>query len=234
MDRSRYVSIGRAAVLAASVLALSGCHEVLRASLGNPDPPVHNPNSAGRSAPLAGAAASGRAFVGRADGQLSGRIKIRHGFVKSKIGPARFVGTFSAQPTGPAQPGDESLGPFESAQWHARLRAVRNRRTGKIKGKGLVLATFDDPSAGRACLRLGHKARRKQNRYPRKGGRGRVTVLGGEGGARTLAGTATARVKINSDGSLVLSGHVSPSQGPERGFTAACTKLEQRFGLQPL
>jgi hypothetical protein len=214
----------RLALLAAagfSTVVLSGCHEILRVTFGESDQPVHNPPSAGR--PYADSSA-GRSFTGRADGQLASRLQIKHGFVKSKTSWARFTGQYTSSLTG---------SPLASAQWHGRFKGVRNRATGKFAVKGMVLATFTDPAAGRACLRLSHKAVRKQNRRP-KPGRGVVTVLGGEGGARTLRGKAIVGVRLARDSSLRLRGKVKSRRGAARGFTPACTKLERKFKLAPL
>lgn len=207
-------------LLVASALALSGCHEILRVTLGSNDPPTHNPPPAGRTA-------AGTAFTGTATGQLTGRIKLVHGFVKSTMKNGRFFGDFKAQSSNPR------LGPLSDAQWHGRFNATRNRATGRVKLSGLILATFTDESAGRACLRLRHRGRRKQNRYPAKAGSSKLTVVGGEGGARTLAGTATARVRLKGH-RLRLKGRVSQRQRAATGFTPACTKLEKKFGLTPL
>jgi hypothetical protein len=239
-DRHRARRIAIVVLASAGAVGLSGCHEILRVTLGEPDPPVHNPPPAGRrSVPpapsTAAAAAAGRAFVGKADGQLASRVKLRHGFVKSMIGPARFIGQYTSRLTGPPVAGDDALGPFESAQWHGQFSATRNRANGKITAKGLVLATFTDPSAGRACLRLGYRnARKGKKGRNRKKGTSTLKVLGGEGGAQTLAGTATVRVTIAASGKLTVRGRVKARRGPARGFTPACTKLEKKFGLTPL
>jgi hypothetical protein len=216
--------VRRLALLAAALagaFVLSGCHELLRVSLGGADPPVHNPPPAGR--PAADASA-GRAFTGRADGNLASRVRLSHGFVKSKTSWARFIGSYTSSLTG---------SPLASAQWHGRFKGVRNRATGKITVKGLVLATFTDTTAGRACLRLSHGGKRKQNRRQAPG-RSKLTVLGGEGGARTLRGVANVRVRLKRNNSLRLRGRVKSRQGAARGFTPACRKLEKKFGLQPL
>ncbi len=125
----------------------------------------------GPPGPAQAAAARGRQFTGRADGQLASRIKITHYAKLSKTNTFRFFGTFRSAPTGSPQAGDDALGPLASAQWYARFKGQRNRVTGKIKLKGLILATFDDPAAGRACLTLRHRGKRKQNRRPTKPGR---------------------------------------------------------------
>src|SRR5688500_12598862 len=184
----------RLALLAAvglSALALSGCHEIFEITFGfDPDILEGHGSADERSA---GTAATGRAFRGRADGDLTSRMKITHFPVKSKTNRVRFVGRYRSTLTGPPQPGDEALAPLANAQWHGRFRGVRNRRTGKIAMTGLVLATFDDPTAGRACLSLRNSGTRKQNRRSTKASRANLTVLGGEGGARTLRGTAAVR-----------------------------------------
>jgi hypothetical protein len=211
-------------------LGLTGCHELFEITFGF-DPDILEGHGSDRPAD---AAAAGRAFKGRADGDLAGKMKIRHGPVKSKTNKVRFVGSYKSTFTGAAQPGDEALGPLASAQWHGRFRGIRNRKTGKISIKGLVLATFDDPAAGRACLSLRNKGTRKQNRRSKKPSRSKLTVLGGEGGARTLRGIATARVRLARDNTLRLRGRVKAGRGAARGLTPACAKLARKFGLQPL
>src|SRR6185503_16262304 len=174
-----------AVVAVAASFSLTGCWQlVLHEFDGDPyDPPPHDigadPGSAG--------AAAGRPVRGRAEGQLASRMTIRDGFVKTKTSWARFIGTYKSNLTG---------SPLASAQWHGRFRSVRNRKTGRYTIKGLVLATFDDPEAGRACLKLSDKGRRAQNRRPRKPSLATVTALGGENGAETLYGVATARVRL--------------------------------------
>jgi hypothetical protein len=214
----------RLAILAAAgaaTLAFSGCHEILRVTLGGDDPPVHNPPPAGRTA--SADAAAGRPFEGRADGELFG-YKLRHGFVKTTL-KAGYIGNYKSDLTG---------SPLASGKWHARFKAVRNRATGKIVITGLVLSTFTDTTAGRACLKLTSAANRKQNRRRVRRGRGKVSVVGGEGAARTLYGTARARVRLKRNGSARLRGRMRSHQGEERGFTRACKRLERKFGLDPL
>jgi hypothetical protein len=246
MRLARRIAVCLAAV--ACGVALGGCHEVLKVFLGTDEdgPAPHRPHlppSPGRAVPAASAAgrSAGRAFSGTADGQLAARMVLRDGLVKSTIKNARFTGQFTGRLRGAAQPGDDRLGLLESARWHGKFSAVRDRRNGKVRMTGLVLSTFTDPSAGRACLRVSYKARRngKRNattkgRRARNTGRSVLTVVGGEGGSRTLAGSATARVKISASGALRMSGRVTSAQGRERGFPAACTRLEKQFGLTPL
>jgi hypothetical protein len=208
------------AVTGVASLALTGCHEMFHLGFGlDPDDPdVHGSG-----------AVAGKPFRGRADGDLASPMKVRHGFVKSKTSWARFIGAYESTLSG-----DPALGPLAGAQWHGRFRSVRNRATGRFAINGLVLATFEDATAGRACLRLAHRGRRAQNRRPRKPGSTTLTVLGGEGGARTLRGTARVRVRLARDNTLRLRGRVKASRRAERGFPRACTKLETKFGLQPL
>jgi hypothetical protein len=172
-----------------------------------------------------GTASAGKRFTGRADGQLASRILYRHGDVKTRTSWARFIGDYTSS---------LENSPLASAQWHSRIKGVRNRATGRFRIKGLVLSTFDDPTAGRACLRLGYRGRRAQNRRPRRRGRGVFTMLGGEGGARTLRGTAVVRVKLTRANKMQFRGRVSTRRDTERGFTPACTRLERKFGLTPL
>lgn len=225
------------AVASAGAVALSGCHQVLSVSLGGDDPPVHLPPPPARAVPAASAAGAppGRAFRGSAEGRLASRITIRHGFVKSTIKNARFIGQFSGRLRGAAQPGDETLGLLKSAQWHAQFNTVRDRRNGKVRMSGLVLATFTDPAGGRACLKLAYRTPRKgkKGRAPKKG-RSTLTVLGGEGGARTLRGSAAVNVTILGGDKLRVTGRIKPGNGPERGFNRACTRLEKKFKLTPL
>jgi hypothetical protein len=188
------------------------------------DPPVTGGHDVGGS-PGTARASAGTAFTGRSDGQLASRIRYRHGAVKTRTSSARFIGNYTSSLTD---------SPLASAQWHSRVRGVRNRATGRFRIKGLVLATFTDATAGRACLRLGYRGRRAQNRRPRKRGRGVLTMLGGEGGARTLYGKAIVRVKLTRANKMRFRGRVTQSQGAERGFTPACAKLERKFGLTPL
>jgi len=217
------------AIAALGTVALSGCYQFFNQGFEPypSDPGVHGGSDIGASP--GSAAATGRPFRGRADGQLGSRMKVRHGFVKSKTSWARFFGAYRSTLTG-----DEALGPLAGAQWHGRFKAVRNRATGKFAIKGMVLATFDDATAGRACLRLSHNGKRKQNRRPAKPGLSKLTVLGGEGGARTLRGTARVRVRLARDNTLRLRGRVKARRGAARGLNPACTKLERKFGLQPL
>jgi hypothetical protein len=204
---------------------LSGCHEVIDILLSaSGDPPVHVSSIAGQ----------GRAFRGTAEGSLIGKITLRHGFVKSRIRNARFIGTFSSKLTGDAVAGDDALGPLTSARWHGRFDGIRNRRTGRIKMNGLVLATFTDETAGRACLRLGYGGKRAQNHRRGKPGTSNIVILGGEGGARTLRGTATARIRVVRGHKLSIRGSVKQRRGSPRGFPPVCRKLEKKFGLQPL
>lgn len=240
MLRRRVARLGvAAAIAAAALLVLTGCHEILRVTLGNPDPPVHNPSSAGRAAPTATAtasAASGRAFTGQANGRLSSRVTLRHGFVKSRIGPARFIGTFTGRLPGAAQPGDELLTPFTNSQWYATLSAVLDRRNKKITMSGLILADYGNASTGqgRACLRLGYKNTRKGRRYIRNRGRSTVKVLGGEGDAATLVGSAVVSVRQTTGDNFRMGGRAKVRRGGARGLNAACTKLERQFKLTPL
>ena len=201
------------------MLVFSGCHEVLRATFGS-DKPVHRVD--GGASPSTATTAAGRPFTGRADGDLFS-YKLRHGNVMSRL-KAKFIGDYKSDLTG---------SPLASGEWHARFKSVRNRATGKTVITGLVLSTFDDTTAGRACLKLSEEHVRKNNRRRLKRSRGKVTVVGGEGGARTLYGTARARVRLKGDGAR-LSGTVKSHQGVERGFTSACTRLERKFGLTPL
>ena len=219
-----------AAVLLYCPFALSGCEFALvfcipiRALCDDP-PVTGHPNPAN-----ARDSAAGTPFTGTARGQLTGKLTLKHGPVKSTIKNARFFGSFKATP----KRNTAALGPLSSAQWHARLGGVRSRRTGKIKLKGLVLASFDDAAAGRACLSLTYRAVRKQDRTRfKKRPRSTIKVLGGESGARTLRGTATVRVKLKGE-VLRMSGTVKQHRGSERGFTPACRKLEKKFGLQPV
>jgi hypothetical protein len=213
------------ALAAACGGGLSGCKDVMLVLLSAyGDPPIHG----------GVAADQGRSFKGTATGGLSGKLTIRHGFVKSKIRNARFVGTFKSALTGAPAAGDVALGPLQNAQWHARLNATRNRKTGKIKMNGLVLATFTDEAEGRVCLRLTYGGKRRQNAPRGKPGAGRIAVLGGERGAQTLRGTASARVKLKSGDRIRLLGRVKTRRGSPRGFPRACSKLEKTFGLQPL
>jgi hypothetical protein len=225
----------RLALLAiAAVLGLTSCHEILRVTLGGDDPPVHQPPPAGRRAE-AGPAATGRAFTGRADGELASRIVLKHGFVKSRIRNARFIGEFRGKLREGSAEGNPLLGPLARARWHGRFSSTRNRATRKITSSGLILATFNDEAGGRACIKLGYgnagtsKRTRQRNR-----GTGNLAILGGEGGARTLRGTATVRLTIRRSGALRLKGRVRARRGAARGFTPACTKLERKFGLEPL
>lgn len=219
--RTRRLASFAAAIAAA--LALSGCGEMYRLGFGEvwSDPDVHgfgpDPRPAGVSA--------GRRFTGRAEGERTSRMRVKHGNVKSRTSSVRFIGKYTSSLEG---------SPLASAQWHGRFRAVRNRATGRFRINGLVLATFDDATAGRACLRQRYRGRRAQNRPPRKRGRGVFTMLGGEGGARTLRGEAIVRVRLTRANKMRFRGRVTSRQGEERGFTPACTKLEQKFGLEPL
>lgn len=230
--RAGYLGLGRMATRArlaliaaatAGTLALSGCGEMWRLGFGDEfvDPPIHdvgaNPGTAAPSA--------GQRFRGRADGELASRMRVRHGNVKTRTSNARFIGNYTST---------LESSPLASAQWHGRFRAVRNRATGRFRINGLVLATFDDPIAGRACLRQRYRGRRAQNQRPRKAGRGVFTVLGGEGGARTLRGEARVRVRLTRADKMRFRGRVTSRQGGERGFTPACSRLERKFGLQPL
>jgi hypothetical protein len=201
------------AALAAAALILSGCHEILRATFGA-DRPVH-------SSPAASAA--GRPFTGRADGELFG-YKLRHGFVKTTL-KAGYIGNYRSNLTG---------SPLANGKWHANFKAVRNRGTGKTVVTGLVLSTFTDTTAGRACLKLSWRAVRKNNSRRLRRSRSRLTVVGGEGAARTLYGTANARVRLGADGSARLRGRMTSRQGAERGLTRACRKLRTKFALTPL
>ncbi len=213
----------RLAILAAgavAMLAFSGCHEILRATFGN-DRPVHRVDPGG--SPTTATTAAGRPFTGRADGELFS-YKLKHGNVKTRM-RAKFIGDYRSDLTG---------SPLASGQWHARFKVLRNRATGKTVITGLVLSTFTDTTAGRACLKLSQEHVRKNNTRRLKRSRGKVTVLGGEGAARTLYGTARARVRLKRNGSAGLRGRMRSHQGVERGFTRACSRLEQKFGLQPL
>jgi hypothetical protein len=161
--------------------------------------------------------------------------------VISTIKNARFIGDFRSKLTGPPAPGDDRLGPLASSQWHGEFAAVRNRANGKIKFTGLILATFEDQSAGRTCLKLkyrnakGKGKGRKRRKADRNRGASTIVVLGGEGGAVTLTGSATVKVALAGDGkSMLVGGRVKTARGPARRFTPACTKLEQKFGLQPV
>jgi hypothetical protein len=239
-NRSIATPMAAVAVVGGCAVALSGCHEVLRATFGRPDPPVHNPPPAGRAAPVAHAAASaGRAFNGKASGKLASRIQLKHGFVKSTMGPGRFIGTFTGTLPGAAQPGDELLAPFTRSDWHAVFKAVLDRRNKKITMSGLILADYVNSTsgtavAGRACLRMGYKNARKGKRFVRNRGRSTVTVLGGEGDAATLVGSAVVKVRQTTGDNFRMSGRAKVRRGASRGLNAACTKLERKFKLAPL
>ena len=207
--------------LAAAALILSGCHEVLRATFGS-DRPVHRVD--GGASPSTATSAAGRAFTGRFDGERNG-YSLRHGFVKTKL-TAGFFGDYRSNLTG---------SPLASGKWHAKFKVVRHRGTGKTVITGLALSTFTDTTAGRACLKLSFGAVRKNNTRRFRRSRGKVTVVGAEGAARTLYGTATVRrVRIGADGSARFRGRVKSRQDAERGLTRACRKLRARFGLAPL
>jgi hypothetical protein len=224
----RIVNARRLALLAAaaaSTLTFSGCFQLFfqdHSPFPN-DPPVGGHDVGG--SPGSAEASAGQRFRGRAEGDLASRLRITDRAVKTTTSWARFIGSYRSSL-------EDS--PLASAQWHGRFRAVRNRATGRFRIKGLVLATFDDTTAGRACLRLGYRGRRAQNRRPKKAGRGVFTMLGGEGGARTLRGEARVRVRVTRALKMRFRGTVNSRQGEERGFTPACTKLERRFGLDPL
>ena len=204
------------AALAAATVILSGCHEVLRATFGS-DRPVH-------ASPGTATTAAGRAFKGRADGELFG-YRLQHKFVKSIL-TAGYIGDYRSNLTG---------SPLARGKWHARFKTVRDRGTGKTVITGLVLSTFTDETAGRACLTVSFRAVRKNNTRRFRRARGKVTVVGGEGAARTLYGTATlGRLRLGADGSARLTGRMKTHQGAERGLTRACRKLRTRFGLTPL
>jgi hypothetical protein len=215
------------AATAAAAFALSGCfQEFIQGTEFIPDDPaVHGGGHDVGGSPGTAGASAGTRFTGSAEGQLASRITIRHGNVMSRSSWARFIGNYTSSL-------EDS--PLANAQWHGRFKTVRNRATGKFRIKGLVLSTFEDTTAGRACLRLGYRGKRKQNRRPRKRGRGVFTMLGGEGGARTLYGKAVVRVKLTRTGKMRFRGRATQRQGAERGLTPACTKLEQKFGLTPL
>ena len=208
------------AAAAVAMFALSGCHEVLRATFGS-DRPVHRVD--GGASPSTAATAAGQPFTGRADGELFG-YKLRHGNVKTRM-RAGYIGDYRSDLAG---------SPLASGKWHARFKVLRNRATGKTVITGLVLSTFSDTTAGRACLKLSQEHVRKNNRRRLKRSRGKVTVVGGEGAARTLYGTARARVGMKRNGSARLRGRMRSHQGAERGFTRPCTRLERKFGLTPL
>jgi len=214
------------AALGGAAFALSGCFTLILQEFGGQpkDLPVHGGHDIGASPGSAGVSA-GQRFTGRAEGQLASRMKLTDFAVKTKSSWARFIGSYTSTL-------EDS--PLASADWHGKFKTVRNRRTGKFRIKRLVLATFTDATAGRACLRLGYRGKRAQNKRPRKRGRGVFTMLGGEGGARTLYGKAIVRVKLTRANKLRFRGSVTQSQGAERGLTPACAKLEKKFGLQPL
>lgn len=217
-------------VLAACAVVLSGCEGLMILGIG-PDPPVHRVDG-GASPGRAVASGTAPARVsGVAVGELGSRMTIKHGFVRSTIRNARFFGTFRAAPGSAAR-----LGALADAQWHGRFSGVRDRRNQKIKLRGLVLATFTDPEAGRACLRLSYRNVRKRGarRANRKRGMATLSVLGGEGGAQTLGGSARVRARLAADGSIRISGIATPRAVPARGLNAACTKLRGQFGLAPL
>ena len=215
------------AATAAAAFALSGCFELFNhefSPFGSPYDPPPGAHDIGANPGAAGASA-GQRFTGRAEGQLASRMKLTDFAVKTKSSWARFIGSYRSSL-------EDS--PLASADWHGKFKTVRNRKTGRFRIKGLVLATFEDATAGRACLRLGYRGKRAQNRRPRKRGRGVFTMRGGEGGAETLYGKAIVRVKLTRANKMRFRGRVTQSQGAERGFTPACTKLERKFGLAPL
>jgi hypothetical protein len=213
-------------------VALTGCHEVLRATFGS-DKPVHRVDGGASPSRAVAGATQGRAFTGRADGELASRIQQKDGFVTTKFGPGRFIGDFNAQLTGAPDARDAALGPLAAARWYGRFTAIRNRATGKIKISGLLLADFKDATAGRACLRLKHRGRRKQHRRNAPG-RSVMVVLGGEGAAETLYGTARVRVRLTRANKIGLRGRVKQRRGAARGLTPACTKLKRKFKLPPV
>lgn len=184
----------------------------------------------GAASPGTATTSAGTKFTGRASGAIAARVVIKNGYPKTTIKNARLAGDYRATPAAAQQ----DLGPLASGTWHANFNIVRNRATGRYTIKGLILATFDDTSAGRSCLRLKAAGKRAQNRWPKKPPRAKLTVLGGQGGARTLAGTARARVRLKRDLSVGLRGTVDAKRGAERGFPRPCRKLAKKFGLAPL
>lgn len=232
ITRHRLAHLAAALAATGAAFAFSGCHQILQVTFGDPDPPVHQPPPPAKKRAVAAGGSGGTTFTGVADGELAARATIRHGFVKTTIRNARFAGTFRATPA----TSDAELGALSDASWAGRLTAVRDRRNQKVRMKGLILATFADPSAGRACLRLTYRNVRKKGRRTanRKRGTGVVKVLGGEGGAQTLGGSARVKVRLTAAGGLRLSGVAMPRDVPARGLNAACTKLRAQVGLAPL
>ncbi len=184
--------MGRLALFAAvgaGALALSGCHEVLRAASA--------PTSRSTSSRTDGASPSiaddrCRAPLYRPRRRRAVQLQAAAREHQDKDERPSFIGDYKSDLAG---------SPLASGKWHARFKVLRNRATGKTVITGLVLATFDDTTAGRACLNLSQEHVRKNNRRRLKRSRGKVTVVGGEGGARTLYGTARARVHLKRDGS---------------------------------
>ena len=146
--------------------------------------------------------------------------------MKSRTSSARFIGDYTSSLTD---------SPLASAQWHGRFKGVRNRKTGKFKlqGAGARDLRRRDRRQGVPSPGLQGQAQRR-TAARKKRGRGVFTMLGGEGGARTLRGTATVRVKLTRANKMRFRGTVTDRQGAERGFTPACSKLERKFGLTPL
>lgn len=212
------------AVLAPLAGTGGGCEEIVLVAIsGEYGPPWYEPHKVEP-------AAAGRAFTGTIDGSLASTLRIKHGPLVSKFSNTRLIGNFSSRLRGTPTPDEAAaLGPLASGQWHGQFSGTRNRKNGKIAVKGLVIATFTDATAGRACLRF-----KFRDRWAKKKGVGTITVVGGQGGAATLRGTTTARVKLGSTGTITVSGRISPQRGAPRGFSSSCSKLEAKFGLTPV
>ncbi|HYH58912.1 MAG TPA: hypothetical protein VD790_06795 [Thermoleophilaceae bacterium] len=226
--RARTLRFAALGMVILSAFALTGCYRVFRATLGGPDPPVHYPFSAGH------VAATGEKFSGSVTSQLASTIKIKHGFVKSKIRNARFTGQFKGKLRDASSQSQALLGPLANATWHANLSSTLNRATKNIKAKGLILATYEDGS-GRACMRLGYKNAKKRVKGRRNKGKSTLKVLGGEGAASTLAGTSRVKVTMKpKSGKTRLRGRVNADRGPATPLPRRCTKLRKKFGLAPI
>ena len=210
---------------AATFACLSGCHDDVPLRAGRRPERLSSRWPRHRSQPGHGRGSAGTRFTGRADGQLASRIKFTHRAVKSRTSSARFIGNYTSS---------LENSPLASAQWHGGSRGVRNRRTGKFKFKGLVLATFDDADRRPGVPSPGLQGKRRQNRRPDEAGPRRLHDAGRRGRRSDALRHGDRSVKLTQANKMRFRGRVTQRQGAERGFTPACTKLERKFGLTPL
>jgi hypothetical protein len=111
---------------------------------------------------------------------------------------------------------------FLRSRWRTQLRFAARPALLGAGASGLVLAQSGDRRAPQVCARLTVELRAKA--LPR----GRLTILGGTGGAARLRGTATFRVRVDPAGAVTAVGNLRAGSGRPRPLPSACRRLAAR------